>query len=253
MNIINYFATVNRDKLSDYDKEIVNLLADNIDEIEFLTINELAQITYTSTSTLFRIVKKLGFDSFSDFKYAIKNSLDDYNKYNPKKNNFFLSKVFDSLEKTDVLIDEYITNAAKAISDSNILYIYGTGWKQLRELDLFATDLNLYNIKFEHIRSKDEFDRINKYKRTIIMIVSLSGNIENLYDKLIRLKKKGVRIVGVSSESNNLLNDIADFKLQYSSSDIDDKILHWQTITLSYILDRLKYEIASLVNSGKDK
>ena len=57
------------DHLTIQEKYLVDYILDNPDDILQKNINELAQLSYTSTATVSRLCKKLGFKGYKDFKY----------------------------------------------------------------------------------------------------------------------------------------------------------------------------------------
>lgn len=50
------------------ERKIADYILENKEKILHLTIRELAQVTYTGTSTVMRLIKKVYDGSFSDFK-----------------------------------------------------------------------------------------------------------------------------------------------------------------------------------------
>ena len=68
-------------------KENINHIAiksilENLETIKHATIFELAEITSTSRTTIWRLIQKLGYGTYSEFKYDLVNSLDKYSYYN---------------------------------------------------------------------------------------------------------------------------------------------------------------------------
>ena len=57
------------DHLTIQEKYLVDYILGNPDDILQKNINELAQLSYTSTATVSRLCKKLGFKGYKDFKY----------------------------------------------------------------------------------------------------------------------------------------------------------------------------------------
>ena len=53
-----------------YPPAAVEYIMNNSLIIPFLTIRELASVAQVSTTTILRFVKKMGYDSYNDFKYA---------------------------------------------------------------------------------------------------------------------------------------------------------------------------------------
>ncbi|WP_310795403.1 SIS domain-containing protein [Ignavigranum ruoffiae] len=57
----------------------------------------------------------------------------------------------------------------------------------------------------------------NSNAQDILMIFSLSGNVDNIVSQVALFKQKQVRIVGVSQLGQSVLSDLSDFNLYYQS------------------------------------
>lgn len=64
--------------LSPSERQIVNYILNDPESVSSMGIVELARRTYTSTSTVMRVSKKLGMDSFIDFRLQLAADLKDY-------------------------------------------------------------------------------------------------------------------------------------------------------------------------------
>lgn len=69
---INYI--VKKHKLNDLEKNILLYIQNRINENQKLSIRETAKANYTSTSVIYSCIKKIGFKSFTDLVFYIKNS-----------------------------------------------------------------------------------------------------------------------------------------------------------------------------------
>ncbi len=54
----------------------------NLDQMKRVTIYDIAELTNSSRTTVWRLVQKLGYDSFSDFRYALQSAASQYTYYN---------------------------------------------------------------------------------------------------------------------------------------------------------------------------
>lgn len=54
----------------------------NLDQMKRVTIYDIAELTSSSRTTVWRLVQKLGYDSFSDFRYALQSAASQYVYYN---------------------------------------------------------------------------------------------------------------------------------------------------------------------------
>jgi len=61
---------------------VVKGILENLDKISDATIYDIAEITNSSRTTVWRMVKKMGYKTFSDFKYALKAAVSQYTYYN---------------------------------------------------------------------------------------------------------------------------------------------------------------------------
>ena len=57
------------DHLTIQEKYLVDYIINNQEDILKKNINELAKLSYTSSATISRLCKKLGFNGYKEFKY----------------------------------------------------------------------------------------------------------------------------------------------------------------------------------------
>ena len=63
-------------------KELARQILCNLEQMKRITIYDVAELTNSSRSTVWRLVQKLGYPSFSDFKFAIQSAASQYVYYN---------------------------------------------------------------------------------------------------------------------------------------------------------------------------
>lgn len=64
-------------KLNKNENELLKYFLDNSDKIKNMTIQDVAKNAYTSTASIVRFCKKLGYSGFSEFKVAIMYYFED--------------------------------------------------------------------------------------------------------------------------------------------------------------------------------
>ena len=70
MEFIHYCNT----KLANINEyNIIKVIIDNIDHISSLSLEKIADEAHISTSSVSRLISKIGFDSFQNFKYRLEN------------------------------------------------------------------------------------------------------------------------------------------------------------------------------------
>ena len=63
-------------------KELSRRILRNLDQMRRITIYDVAELTNSSRTTVWRLVQKLGYQSFSDFKFALQSASSQYVYYN---------------------------------------------------------------------------------------------------------------------------------------------------------------------------
>lgn len=63
-------------------RELALRILGNLDQMRRVTIYDIAELTNSSRTTVWRLVQKLGYDSFSDFRYALQSAASQYVYYN---------------------------------------------------------------------------------------------------------------------------------------------------------------------------
>lgn len=57
-------------------------ILENLDKMQNVTIYDIAEITNSSRTTVWRMVQKMGYQNFSEFRHALQNAVSQYTYYN---------------------------------------------------------------------------------------------------------------------------------------------------------------------------
>lgn len=93
-------------------KELALKILGNLDQMRRVTIYDIAELTNSSRTTVWRLVQKLGYDSFSDFRYALQSASSQYVYYNRMMEQGNSS----SGEKLIKTLSEQLQNASRLIT-----------------------------------------------------------------------------------------------------------------------------------------
>ena len=63
-------------------RSVCNGILQNLEEAAGGTVYDLAELTHSSRTTIWRMIQKLGYESFSDFHHELKNAVRSYTYYN---------------------------------------------------------------------------------------------------------------------------------------------------------------------------
>ena len=63
-------------------KDVAGKILTNLEEVSNATIYDAAELTNASRTTLWRLVQKMGYENYSDFRHALKQAVSQYTYYN---------------------------------------------------------------------------------------------------------------------------------------------------------------------------
>ena len=95
MNLLMKMRTIK--DLSPSERHVVEYILNNLNEVSNIGIVELAQKSFTSTSTIRRLCAKLGIDSYIDFRLQLTMDLKSYMKESIIKEAAIPVKIHDSM------------------------------------------------------------------------------------------------------------------------------------------------------------
>lgn len=241
MNIEKLAETNNLSKL---ETEVFQYILDNIDECSNMGVREIARNNFTSTTTIIRISKKLGYDGFREMIYDLKNhsKLGTVKRYDIFKDEYI--KQIISNENIDSDIKKFI----KLVFSNKRVLVYGNG---------FSKSISEYIYKKLTVRGiqcifTSESDGLGVFKRyadvsDIMLIVSKSGQTLDMINKVVMVKSKGVKVVSFTTESNNDLDKLSDVAIKIKGENILDDENKEPTLFFGYCLIIFEYIVKNTI------
>lgn len=222
--------------LTPSERQVVNYILRNPEEAVGIGITELAQRTFTSTSTVMRLCKRLGMDSFVSFRQKLFIDLDVYRRTS------ILSRAEEPIEKHDSIEDifEKVSSYnAKAIIDFKELNkvsvvksvidlmekaecfdFYGIGASNLVAQDarLKAMRLGIFATAYDHYGEMIIASKISD-KRRLAFMISYTGETMDILEAAKILAASGIPTVSITSNTDNSLRNLCDYNLLVSSTE----------------------------------
>lgn len=95
---------------------VIKGILENLDKMQNVTIYDVAEMTNSSRTTVWRAIQKMGYENFTEFRHALQSAVKDYTYYNrmiPRKHckdsESILKKTKDSMREVSRLLDEICT------------------------------------------------------------------------------------------------------------------------------------------------
>jgi DNA-binding MurR/RpiR family transcriptional regulator len=183
---INYI--VKKHKLNDLEKNILLYIQNRINENQKLSIRETAKANYTSTSVIYSCIKKIGFKSFTDLVFYIKNSNEKIEVLD--KLNFSIP--LEILKKNS---DPLIMFSSIGIANNITSYMN-------ERLAL----LGKRSISNGHLQLLE-----NSNNNIILFVVSESGETESLIDIIHIAQKNQVPIISFLGKKDSSIEKLSTF------------------------------------------
>lgn len=178
--------------------------------IPYLTIRELSENSGVSSNTVLRYIHKRGFDSFSEFKFHLKDernhnpsveivSLDESIECLKKINSSVYNDLF---EKAGSLLSNIRNVIFLGIGDSGLIAQYGA--RRFSGVGKFALAIN------------DRYMNISQYEGDLCVIaISNTGETLEVIREVEAFKEFGAKIIAITSGSNSSLAKISDLVFSY--------------------------------------
>ena len=247
------------DKLTDLtqnEKTLVCYMQDNPENFIKMSASEISKACFISTSSIYRLCKKVGLAGLAELKVQISLSINEYlkeqNSLNfdyPFKQNETQNQV---VLKMKELYEQTIQSSLNLI-DLNVLKLVASILKKAKYIDFYTSAGNIYfaeNFKFQMQEIGtfinvpiEEYHQLltasTSDEKHVAIIVSFEGrglitkNLANI------LKKNNTPIILISSTNDNPITKYADYHLYLSSNENHfNKISSFSTrLSLLYLLD----------------
>lgn len=206
MNIEHLFHKHNLDTL---ERKVVHYLYNNIDSIKKLGIRKVASDNFTSTSMIYKLAKKLGFNGYADMIHYISYSYSS-NEVKERENSYI------SLYTT---VDPYKDDLIRLLNDYKDKHIVITGMgfsdiiSNFISQTLFLKGFKCTSTLHMELVSKKHKDDV------LIIAISQSGETSRLVEILEEAKNNNFNIITFTANSSSKLAKLANLTITIGEYD----------------------------------
>lgn len=190
-NIIHRITALLNENLESRNSEflISEFILKNIDEVSHMGIEELAENSYTSASTVSRYIKRLGYSNYLQFKRELvgfREFKQNEFKWTSKNNQQLVDEIFEynfkCLSQLESAVNlKQLENVVSLINQATEVYIFGIDYSQIMAQDLQLRFVNNEKIIFSYIPSDDYQKLTERIKEnSLVIFISVSGNTQSL-------------------------------------------------------------------------
>lgn len=211
--------------ITETEENVIRYILKNMNTVLEKGVRQIARENFTSSSTIMRLTKKLGYSGFIDMYYQLLPFVESSEKefvsdeslagYNPLEE---ILKVNDEGEMTS-FID--LLQSAK----SKYVFIYATGFSAIIG-EYFYKKLLVSGQRVIFATGTDSIAILESNIDSIGMLitVSKSGETELVLEKMNYCKEKGIPVVTFTNEMDNRASELSDVTLRVTDNEkLDDR------------------------------
>lgn len=208
----------NEEKIKSFsttDMRIYNYILKHSIQFPYMSIRELADEIPTSTASIMRFVKKMGYDSFPELKYAYKKEEKEVSLYMVND----LDETIDCLKKFNTpYYQDLFKEIAYILGDANMIIFDGKG--DSAKIAEYAARRFSINGLFSAALT-DPYQRVSMDGTGIVVVMlSVSGNTPELIRKANDYKAAGSTLITITASDDNTLAKMSDHNISYYVNDV---------------------------------
>lgn len=231
--------------LSDAEMYAWNFMEENKSRIQLMSITKIAEEAHVSTATIVRTLKKKEFDGFSDFKNSLKRTNNGegsgYKKIvglSDEANKYIFKNLIEVSRTIGLLNPQDLENISKDLIGANTIMMIARGYSE----DVSDNMMHRLQTLGKSVVSR-YYDDMCVYseqltKEDMVFIISPTGEDKLIVSAAKKAKKKGTKVVVLTSNYHSQLTQISDYYILAHQSKLEREELYGDagsTISLGVI------------------
>jgi len=214
-------------KLSANEQVIMTYVIKNLHIVKNMSIRELAEACFVSTTTIFRFVNKLGYEGYSEFSNAIIETEAESRRIHipsiVEKDNYRDSYLKNIVEAVKVITDEKIEKFQTIMSKNPDIIILATGLS--REVGYYFRRLLTsvgYNVTFP-TESYERASVLRKIKKSdVLLVLSFTGDNQTVIHEIEQIFAIATpTIISFTRADNNAIQNMSDLNFYVFADEIN--------------------------------
>lgn len=213
------FESLNLNKLSAVEQEIYRFIVNNLEKIPYMRVRDIATDAHVSSTSVFRFIQKVGFDSFPEFRFYIKNHLEKAH-YETDDKQLMLEERINQLNMTIFHPDiEYqIKKMAKTLRQADFILFMGMGAsgalaqyvaRKLANIGYFCISLDELTYPIRSFLRPDQ--------KNALVFLSVSGETKELIEVISGLAHAdSVHKYCITAHKESSLVQLCDYSIDYA-------------------------------------
>lgn len=226
-------------ELSETDMVIYKFILQNIDKVQFMRVIDLAEATHVSNASVTRFIRKIGYESFAEFRVEMKKEVNQNEK---KELNNLTNSIYNFLDNIDNRdFQRKIDYIVELILEGRTLVFLGTGSSGINA-EYGARMLS--NVGVPAFSIKDPyypFDSLMEIQSNLIFVVlSVTGEMSVVNELVTKLRRKEQNFVlSITGSASSTLAKLSNMSLIYNFEKeiIGDHYVVTSSVPVIYLIE----------------
>lgn len=213
------FEHLNLNKLSSVEQEIYRFTMNNLEKVPYMRVRDIADDAHVSSTSVFRFVQKVGFNSFPEFRFYIKSHLEKAH-YEKHEKHLGLEERIKGLNM-DIFhpdVEYQIKKMSYVLRDADFILFMGMGAsgaiaqymaRKLAGLGYFSISLEEVTYPIRSFLRTDQ--------KNVLIFLSVSGETKELIEVITSLdNKKVAQKYCITQNKESPLARLCDYSIEYA-------------------------------------
>lgn len=205
--------------------KIYNYILDNMEMMHNKTVRAIAKECYVSTSTILRLVKKIGFEGYNEMiiiiKYTLNTKVTSKTTITEKKVQYKEEYAKNIIESIRVIDDKQLLEATSKINSADKLYIFSRSlMKSYSSYIEFLFQISGVETHFASGSYLREFYSSKIKPNDFIIVIDYHGEDKELVNVISKAKYNNCNnILTITQANNNVMQNLSSYNFYYFSDE----------------------------------
>lgn len=213
------------ESLTKNELKIYNYILDNMESMHSKTVRAIAKECYVSTSTILRLVRKIGFEGYNEMiiiiKYTLNLEVTNETTITEKRIKYKEEYAKNILESIRVIDDSQLIEVVEQINNANNLYIFSRGlmksYGTYIEFLFAISGVDTYFASNSYFR---KFYAQSIAENDFVIVIDYHGDDQELINIITKSKAHNCRnILTITQANNNVMQNLSKYNIYYFSDE----------------------------------
>lgn len=203
--------------LTNSEKKIANYVLDNLQQVVYYSVTDLAYEVGVGETTVLRFCRKIGMKGYQEFKLMIAQNLASVEEEGESDNliDTIAQNTINGLKETASMIHEGdLKNAIETINKAKSLHFFGLGTSGITAMDAKTRFLRIGvpsdAIIDSHLQAMSS---ATLTEDDVVVALSVSGSTRDLLESLEIARENGAKIIAITYYKRSPITQFADLVL----------------------------------------